>query len=95
MLLYQFQAELLIEDSLNNQSEYSFGRLIDSTSYVVSFNQLISNVVSPNIREASISWTVFAYDEEDTTFASNGPNNFPVILNYLHNNHRKILNEYF
>ena len=86
MLLYQFQAELLIEDSLNNQSEYSFGRLIDSTSYVVSFNQLISNVVSPNIREASISWTVFAYDEEDTTFASNGPNSFPVILNYLQNN---------
>tara|TARA_B100000900_G_scaffold86492_1_gene70162 strand:+ start:2818 stop:4482 length:1665 start_codon:yes stop_codon:yes gene_type:complete len=83
MLLYQFQGELLIEDSINNEYQYLFASLTDSTRHVVSFSQLVSNVVSSNISQASIIWTVFAHDGEDTTFASNGPNDFAVILNYL------------
>ena len=83
MLLYQFQGELLIEDSINNEYQYLFASLTDSTRHVVSFSQLVSNVVSSNISQASIIWTVFAHDGEDTTFASNGPNDFSVILNYL------------
>ena len=47
MLLYQFQGGLLIEDSINNQSQYFFASLTDSTRHsYASFSQLVSNVVS-------------------------------------------------